>query len=424
MRSDNWSRTAWIHRLALASVCGLLLSTAAAVGQEAKSPDPKPAAVSAQAKPPASPPSGPEDKLVIVYSLRHADAQTVVVTLQEVAPEAAITIDSTGDRMIVIGSQATHDHVAEVVETLDVPPDHDQSQVLQVYPLRHVDPESALRVLETTLPQSSHVRMIADEKNETIVVLGSLSVHIRVKELLQRLDIPPDPIGGIQLKVFSIVNADATTIAETVFELFEGDEAKFSVDPRTNSIVATGSEETLEVIEALLLRLDDEKFGVTRESPSTTLQVRVVWLVSGLEGEEAAQPADDLKEVLAELAKLGVTGVRQGAQAVVNTTPGGDFQVSCAPRLDEGPTDMQIRGSLELKQDMPVLDIEITGTLLQNVPVRGLGERHPAQPDRVQRGEVASLATKIAAPFGESVVLGVTPAAKLTSAFVVQVTPK
>jgi len=424
------NRTALAHRLVLAWACGLLLTTAAAFGQEAKSPDPKPAAppraaVRVLAKPPVSPASRPEDQHVRVYSLRYADGQMVLVAMQQVAPEAQAMIDSRGDRIIVIGSQATHDRVAEVLKALDVPPDHDQSQVLQVYQLRHVDPQSALRVLETTLPQSSHVRMIADEKNETIVVLGTLQVHTRVKELLQRLDIPADTLRGIQLKVFSLAYADAATIAETILELFHGDDAKISVDPRTNSIVATGSEGTLAVIEALILRLDTDEKGEIRDTPSTTLQVRVVWLVSGLEGEEAAQPADDLKEVLDELAKLGVTGLRQAAQVLVNTAPSGDFQVSCAPRLDEGPTDMQIHGTLELKQGMPVLDIEITGTLLQNVPVRrSLGERHPEQINRVQRGELASLATKIAAPFGQYVVLGVTPAADLTSVFVVQVTPK
>ena len=163
MCSDNWSRTALIRRLALASVCGLLLATAAAVGQEAKSADPKPTApppaVRAQAKPPVSPPSRPEDQHVRYYSLRYADGQMVLMAMPQVAPEAQAIIDSRGNRLIVIGSQATHDRVAEVIKTLDVPPDHDQSQVLQVYQLHHVDPESALRVLETTLPQSSHVRM-------------------------------------------------------------------------------------------------------------------------------------------------------------------------------------------------------------------------------------------------------------------------
>jgi len=495
MCSDNWRRTAWMHRLVLASACGLLLTTAAVVGQEAKSPDPKPAApppaaVRAQAKPPVSPASRPEDQLAKVYSLRYVDGQTVLMSMRQVAPEAQATIDSRANRLIVIGSQESHDRVAEVIKTLDVapreqedrvvnvyslrymdpstaasvienevpeasigidapsrrlivsasrpdhervrelvealdePPDGDQdaSQVTIVYQLRHIEPASAIGVLQGALPESTDVRMTAYESNNAIVVVGPSEVQERVGALLEKLDTSAERLPGLQLKVFSLVNADATTIAETILELFDGDDAKISVDPRTNSIVATGSEGTLEVIEALILRLDTDKKG---ETPSTTLQVRVVWLVGGLEGEEAAQPADDLKEVLDELAKLGVTGLRQAAQVLVNTAPSGDFQVSCAPRLDEGPTDMQIHGTLELKQGMPVLDIEITGTLLQNVPVRrSLGERHPEQINRVQRGELASLATKIAAPFGQYVVLGVTPAADLTSVFVVQVTPK
>jgi len=510
----SWNRTAFVHGLLLASLASLVLPAVAAAG-EAKSPEPKPAAASPAAapetaepsetspaaKPAGTPTAGPENQVVRVYSLRYTDGQTVGLAIQQVALEAQVVFDSKGDRLIVTCPPSAHERVAEVLETLDVPPpeeedrvlevyslrldvdacrflgeavpdayitasepsnrlivwaspadqervqefiealevppdrDQVQSQVTQVYQLQHIDPASALGVLRELLAESADVRMTVSESNNAIVVSGTLASHLQVETLLEKLDIPVDTLRRLQVKVFNMVNADAATLAEMILELF--DDARISVDPRANAIVAMGSEETLAVIEAVLLRLDDETYGAIRETPSTTLQVRVVWLVSGPDGEGAAKLAGGVRDVIEELARADllqdvqdelapreVSRLRQAGRVLINATPGADFQVSCTPRLDEGPTDMQIHGSLEWKQDMPVLDIEITGTLLQKVPLGGRGEEEPAQMDGVPRGELVSLATQITAPFGQYVVLGVTPAADLTSVFVVQVTRK
>jgi type II secretory pathway component GspD/PulD (secretin) len=491
--------------LLLASLA-VVLPPALAAGGEAKSPDPEPAAAAPAdapeaAKPseappalkPASPASADAEKEVVrIYSLRYADGQTVASTIQQTAPEARLTTDLRGNRLIVIGPPSAHERVAEVLETLDVPPgdeqedrsimayslrhmdgemalsvieeavplanmkvdeasnrlivwatpadhqrvrefierldvpparDHEQAQLFESYQLRHILAASAVELLAGMLPESPGLRMAANEQTNTMIVLAPSEVQKQVEALLERLDVPVDPLKDIQIKVFSLIHADAGTLAEMISTLFDGEDVKISFDPKANAIVATGPERALEVIEALLLRMDTDQHRETPKTSSATFQVRVVWLVSGLEGGQMAPPADDLNVVVHELHDLGVTGLRQGAQALVNTTPGGEFHVSCAPMLDQGPTDVRICGSLELKEDVPVLDIEITGTLVHSVPLRrSSGEKRPEQ--LVQRGDLANLATKIAAPLGQYVVLGVTPAKDLTSVFVVQVTSK
>ena len=70
----------------------------------------------------------------------------------------------------------------------------------------------------------------------------------------------------------------------------------------------------------------------------------------------AAEPADDLKVVLGELSKVGITGVRQVGQALVNTTGGGMFEISCVPMLEEVPATMKISGALEANTTKRVHD--------------------------------------------------------------------
>ncbi len=230
------------------------------------------------------------------------------------------------------------------------------------------------------------------------------------------------------LEQFELVNADAETVLETVSDLFERGTVRLSLDPRTNSIVASGDQQALETIEAVTLRLDEAKGREIRELSSATFQVRLVWLVGGLEEEKATQPSDDLKPVLEELAKLGVGDVRQVGQVVVNTSPEEDFHVTCSPFHGRFASRMQIRGELELQEGVPLVDIDISGSQLVAVPVyeeevAGAENERPKR-HHVEHSAMADLSTRIAVPEGQYVVLGVTPAGEPTSVFVVQVTPQ
>ena len=101
---------------------------------------------------------------------------------------------------------------------------------------------------------------------------------------LERIDTPG---ASAQLKVFEIRNGDANALVTTLRTLFsvpaEGEAAapggisqggvvrmQFSVDPRTNSIIAAGSAEDLVVVEAILLRLDQ---GDIRERITTVYRL-------------------------------------------------------------------------------------------------------------------------------------------------------
>ena len=93
-----------------------------------------------------------------------------------------------------------------------------------------------------------------------------------LEELVRQLD---SPTSVAQIKVFRIVNGDADGLVDMLQSLLPAGVAtgpqlaiganesslaplRFSVDTRTNSIIASGSESDLQIIEALLLRLDVE----------------------------------------------------------------------------------------------------------------------------------------------------------------------
>lgn len=119
------------------------------------------------------------------------------------------------------------------------------------------------------------VRVSADPRTNSVAVIAPERSMPLFAALIESLDTPS--AAANEVKVFTLSNADASAAAELLGELFEesGTEApvgvqlsgandsasnllpvKFSVDVRTNSIVATGGPDALTVVEAILLRLD------------------------------------------------------------------------------------------------------------------------------------------------------------------------
>ncbi|MEK6233074.1 MAG: hypothetical protein N2C14_00020, partial [Planctomycetales bacterium] len=124
------------------------------------------------------------------------------------------------------------------------------------------------------------VRITADPRANAIIVSAPSESLELIDALIRELD--RIPAAQAQMKVFTIVNGDASQLTDMLEELFSGQinqggqggaggqqtgfvdgetsliPLRFSVDPRTNSIIASGSTTDLLVVEAILLRLDKD----------------------------------------------------------------------------------------------------------------------------------------------------------------------
>ena len=127
----------------------------------------------------------------------------------------------------------------------------------------------------------------ADNGANAVVVRASAASMPLIAELIRQLDQAPD-IDSL-VKVFTVENGDALQLTAALQDLFGTDAAtggtsvgagnltglpsstgasesslvplRFSTDQRTNSIIASGSAEDLEVVESILLRLDSAGFA-------------------------------------------------------------------------------------------------------------------------------------------------------------------
>ncbi|MDR0705375.1 MAG: hypothetical protein LBF88_10360 [Planctomycetaceae bacterium] len=136
------------------------------------------------------------------------------------------------------------------------------------------------------------VRVVADTRSNTLIVSAPEKSMSLIEALIKQLDQLPS--AESQVKVFTLVNGDAYTLTTVLTQLFaqtsttgggglgggtqatsqmatvrpgieEGESTlvsvRFQTDPRTNSIIACGSAGDMTVVEALLIRLDEENMN-------------------------------------------------------------------------------------------------------------------------------------------------------------------
>jgi len=251
-----------------------------------------------------------------VFRLKHAtaaNASTVVENMfdtqanQQVptlAPKALIVADGRTNALIVRASPRDMQEVRALIEELDRPGNESVNE-LRIFKLKNTIATELEDVLQSALSEQGNqgadsesdrglnsllrlvtigpagqaqlesgvladARITADTGTNALVVSAPTESMPLLEALIAQLDQTPD--AAAELKVFTIVNGDAIALGDMLDEMFGSEQQqqggganqdqqrlfqlRFSVDERTNSIIAAGSSEELLVVEAVLLRLD------------------------------------------------------------------------------------------------------------------------------------------------------------------------
>lgn len=239
-----------------------------------------------------------------VFRLKHATAAVVQQTLQGffanrggLGPRLQIATDAGTNSLIVYAAPRDLDEVRRLLVSIDSPTGEsvDRARIFQIQNALAADLSQTLQqaiqaaassgersaILELLdadgkrILQSGTLRGIQitpNVRNNTLIVSGPSGNLDLVAELIRQLD---TPAGQAKIKVFRIVNGDAASLVQTLRSLIPSQTAggsggpqisatgeagmtplRFSVDSRSNSIIATGAEGDLRIVEALLVKLD------------------------------------------------------------------------------------------------------------------------------------------------------------------------
>lgn len=247
------------------------------------------------------------DSQMKVFALKHAPAaevSTAITTFLNdrggLGPDVLVTANPRTNSLIVNGSPRDLEEVSKLIERLDVgtAASVNKAKMIRLKNSLAADVAETITAaiaaarggdsgrsaaLEMLLVQPGGEKVVAsglldsvtltpDVRTNSIFITGPAESLPLVEQLLNQFD--ESPASSAQIKVFQISNGDATDLVTVLRSLFpeaatstvpqlataEGEGStvpvRFSVDVRTNTIVATGTSGDLKIIEALLLRLD------------------------------------------------------------------------------------------------------------------------------------------------------------------------
>jgi hypothetical protein len=403
------------------------LASAAAAQPSKKPSPPTPAPQSDKSPPPAAAGATEPAPPITVYHLKHAKADEMVRLLAGVlqTQKATLAVDSRTNSLLFQGTP----EAARIVEAILMKFDTAESEpdrAMHVFELKYADAQEVAKVLTGTA-DAKNARWSVDSRRNCIVLYGTREAADLAEKLISELDRPAVPREPeAETRVYQVKYADPTTVLAVLQTMLAGHGGvRVALDPKTNSVVMAAPPEQLKTAAELIKLLDVPKAGGRGVARPAAGQFRIVWLASGLSSKDTPAPADDLKQVVEQLAGLGIKDVRQVGQMVVNTLAEGQFRVRCSPLFDGAPAELTVEGKLDAKAEPIQLDLRIAAKQRRPITVGLAASTNPEA--RLEGGSVdlVNLDTKISPRFdGSYVVLGVAPVGKVTSIFVVQTTQR
>jgi hypothetical protein len=287
----------------------------------------------------------------------------------------------------------------------------DPNVAMRVFRLKYADADGIQRVLTPFLAQlGGEDSVVADLRTNSIVVLANPETTKLVEGIVRILDV--DGREGTErnpltTKIFTPNNLVLDGTIDQEIRMMVSERGRFAVDPARNAVVVQDTVEALSAVEALVTKLEE----ASENSVPKVLQVRVVWLISGMDRRDVVATPADLKKVADDLAKIGVEGLKLAAQTTIRAVPDVPFEMKSSPQLDN-PCELTLSGTFVQRQGRPMsLKIRLSAT-----------ETLPSEPGPTKSRRLCGIDTTVIAPLGHTVVLGAAPVGKMTSVFVVQLT--
>lgn len=282
---------------------------------------------------------------------------------------------------------------------------------LTVYELRHADSISAAEQLGQFFASDAKdaVKIVPDLRANSLLVQAASRQQEMIAKILERIDVETPQ----EIKVFSLQYARASDLSEVLGVVADKHDVRVAFDQRTNSIFARGWPTALMSLSATLERLDVLPPDARRSLQG--LRVRIVWLVEGREEQKLPAPSADLREVVAELTRLGFEDLGRVSQVLVHVDAGlAKFKAAGNAEWERNAIRLNVEGATS---DVPgSLRKESAGGQVQlylSIAVTPHGSDE----------QLCSLETRLTAPLGRSTVLGTTPIGSKNAVFVVQVLP-
>lgn len=216
-----------------------------------------------------------------VIQLRNIEAAKVLPVLRPLVPQHSHLSSYTESNVIVVSDTAPNiarlRNILQRIDTAALP-------TTEVVPLRYADSEELVATLtqlnrgdkQSTTP-ANKLQIVADKRNNAILLSGEDMQRKRTKELILKLDRPPQQLGNVRVIYLNYADAkDAAAVLSKVAQNMQkmqpsgsnGEQSAVTVeaDEDTNALLLTGSGDMLNSLETIIDRLDIKRAQVLVEA--------------------------------------------------------------------------------------------------------------------------------------------------------------
>src|SRR6185437_12728952 len=164
--------------------------------------------------------SGSDEVVTQVMAVKNLSAAQLVPVLRPLMPQQAQLSSVTGANILIMS-----DHASNVARMMRIVARLDQigNPDFDVMTLQSATADDTARVLNSLLAQSengSAVKIVADDRSNSIIVSGDPATRLRVRALVAQLDTPVE--SGTTTQVRYLLYSDATDLATRLKEQMSG----------------------------------------------------------------------------------------------------------------------------------------------------------------------------------------------------------
>ena len=263
-----------------------------------------------------------------VVAVRNVSAAQLVPILRPLIPQYGHLAAYPASNMLIISDRASNvNRLMRIIQRIDQQGD----EAVDVIPLQHASAAEVVRIVNSLYTGGGaaegagmpSVKVIADERTNSVLVSGETSQRLRLKTLVAHLDTPLETGGDTQVRYLKY--ADAEKLATKLREQIQGIVSAASTtggtaaaapaiaaaggdksvtiwaEPQTNALVVTAPPKVMRSINAIVDRLDIRRAQVMVEAILVEMSVDkardlgVNWIVGDTEtdadGDRTILPA-------------------------------------------------------------------------------------------------------------------------------------
>ncbi len=197
------------------------------------------------------------------YELTQTLPSTVMTGLTAVAPEAKVTLEASGRRLMVVASPEDHDVVKKTLDAY-IETASAGEQRFEVYRLGKMQSATVLATLQQAVPTA---RLTPDATTNSIVAYATDEEHDQLKTLLDHLESDAPGPNDPALRFYSLLRRPSTELLAGLAQLAPGAKVSQTPDGKRLMVVATPQEheivaKTLEAAETQMPPEEPRELGL------------------------------------------------------------------------------------------------------------------------------------------------------------------